>query len=264
LRLLRTCVRGVLDNTRYRPFEIIIVDNGSRDPETLSFLKRVSANPRVRVLDYDQPFNFSAINNFAARNARGSYLCLLNNDIEIIDEGWLIALMRQAVRPEVGAAGAKLLYEDGTIQHAGVVIGLGQAAGHAHRYQRNDEPGYFARPHVAHCASAVTAACLVVAKAKFDAVGGLDETNFAVAFNDVDLCLKLERAGWHNIYVPQAVAIHHESKSRGRDFLPANIDRYMGELAVLQDRWATPGYSDPLHHPHLDKGAETYVIQVPF
>jgi GT2 family glycosyltransferase len=172
--------------------------------------------------------------------------------------------MRQAVRPEVGAAGAKLLYEDGTIQHAGVVIGLGQAAGHAHRYQRNDEPGYFARPHVAHCASAVTAACLVVAKAKFDAVGGLDETNFAVAFNDVDLCLKLERAGWHNIYVPQAVAIHHESKSRGRDFLPANIDRYMGELAVLQDRWATPGYSDPLHHPHLDKGAETYVIQVPF
>ncbi len=262
VRLLRTCVLGVLKQTSYQNFEIIIVDNGSRAGETLTFLKRVSTNPRVRVLDYDQPFNFSAINNFAARVARGSYLCLLNNDIEIIDEGWLTALMRQAVRPEVGAAGAKLLYEDGTIQHAGVVIGLDNAAGHAHRYQRNDQPGYFARAHVAHSVSAVTAACLVVAKAKFDAVGGLDEANFAVAFNDVDLCLKLKCAGWHNIYVPQAVALHHESKSRGRDFQPANIDRYRRELAVLRERWATSGYSDPLHHPHLDRCSESYLIQL--
>jgi GT2 family glycosyltransferase len=262
VRLLRKCVLGVLGVTRYKPFEIIIVDNGSREPETLTFLRRVSANPRVRVLDYDRPFNFSAINNFAVQHARGSYLCLLNNDIEIIDDQWLTALMRQAVRPEIGAAGGKLLYEDGTIQHAGVVIGLGDAAGHAHRFQRDDHPGYFARAHVAHCASAVTAACLVVEKAKFEAVGGLDEANLAVAFNDVDFCLKLERAGWRNVFVPQATAIHHESKSRGRDFLPANVDRYLGELAVLQNRWSTRGYRDPLHHPHLDLGSETYVIQL--
>lgn len=262
LRLLRNCVYGVLTATSYKPFELIIVDNGSREVETLTYLEQVSANPQVRVLRYDEPFNFSAINNFAVRHAKGSFLCLLNNDIEIIDEDWLTALMRQAVRPEVGAAGAKLLYEDGTIQHAGVVIGLGEAAGHAHRYQRDDKAGYFARAHVAHRASAVTAACLVVEKAKFEAVGGLDEANFAVAFNDVDLCLKLDRAGWHNLYVPQALAVHHESKSRGRDFLPANIDRYMSELAVLQQRWATVGYNDPLHHPHLDKYSETYVIQL--
>ncbi|MDE2303322.1 MAG: glycosyltransferase family 2 protein [Sphingomonadales bacterium] len=262
LRLLRNCVNGVLTRTRYRPFEVIIVDNGSREPETLAYLARVADNPQVRVLAYDAPFNFSAINNFAARHAQGRYLCLLNNDIEIIDENWLGALMRQAVRPEVGAAGAKLLYEDGTIQHAGVVIGLGEAAGHAHRFQRDDDPGYFARAHVAHRASAVTAACLVVEKAKFEAVGGFDEDHLAVAFNDVDLCLKLDRAGWCNLYVPQAVAVHHESKSRGRDFLPANIDRYMSELAVLQERWATRDYRDPLHHPHLDEYSETYVIQL--
>ncbi len=264
VRLLRTCVLGVLEQTSYPNFEIVIVDNGSRAPETLAFLKRIATNPKVRVLDYNQPFNFSAINNFAVREARGSYLCLLNNDIEIIDEHWLTALMRQATRAEVGAAGAKLLYEDRTIQHAGVVIGLGDAAGHAHRYQRDDQPGYFARAHVAHVASAVTAACCVVAKAKYAAVGGLDEARFAVAFNDVDFCLKLEQAGWHNIYVPQAVAIHHESKSRGRDFLPANIERYKSELAALQDRWATPGYNDPLHHPHLDAASETYRMDIPF
>ena len=262
VKLLRTCVSGVLTATEYPAFELIIVDNGSCQPETLAYLAQVVGDPRVRVLRDDRPFNFSGLNNHAVAQARGGYICLLNNDIEIIDDQWLAALMRQAVRPPIGAAGAKLLYDDGTIQHAGVVIGMGDAAGHAHRYQRNRDAGWFAQAHIARYASAVTAACLVVAKHKFDAVGGLDDGELAVAFNDVDLCLKLEQAGWRNVYVPQAELLHHESKSRGRDFLPANIERYMGELAVLQGRWATATYDDPLHHPHLDRGSENYVLRL--
>ena len=260
VNLLKTCVLGVLDGTRYRNFEIIIIDNGSRDPETLNYLGRIAQNPRVRVIRDNRPFNFSALNNLAAREARGEYLCLLNNDIEIIDENWLTALMRQAMRPHIGAAGAKLLYPDGTIQHAGVTIGIGQAAGHAHRFQPNATQGYFARAHAAHYVSAVTAACLVVSKAKYWEVGGLDEAAFAVAFNDVDFCLKLRKADYQNVYVPHAVLIHHESKSRGRDTNPEHIDRYRRELACLQERWQTVDYADPLHHPALDRSSEKYVI----
>ncbi len=261
-KLLSACLTSLLNTTRYRPYEVLVIDNGSVEPETLAYLTRISQDPRVRVLRYDRPYNYSAINNFAATYAHGSYLCLLNNDTEVLDEGWLTELMRQAVRPEIGAAGAKLLYGDGTIQHAGVVVGLGEAAGHAHRFQRNDDPGYFSRAHVTHYASAVTAACLVVSRAKFEAVGGLDEVGLPIAFNDVDLCLKLERAGWRNVYVPRSVLIHHESKSRGKDSAPAHIERYRQELAVLQARWGTKTYNDPLHHPHLDRSSESYMLRL--
>jgi GT2 family glycosyltransferase len=189
-------------------------------------------------------------------------LCLLNDDTEVIGDDWLTELMRYAVRPEVGAVGAKLLYDDGSIQHAGVVIGLGEAAGHAHRYLRGDQPGYFHRPHVAHFASAVTAACLVVKAEKFHAVGGFDEQGLAIAFNDVDLCLKLEAAGWRNVYQPRAVLVHHESRSRGKDFAPQHLERYQRELAVLQDRWKTRDYHDPLHHPLLDRSSEAYILRL--
>ena len=256
--LLRTCVTGVLNATSYRAVEILIIDNGSRKHETLDYLSRVSGNPRVRVIRDDAPFNYSALNNRAAAEARGAYLCLLNNDVEILGKGWLTALMRQALRSHVGAVGAKLLYDDGTIQHAGVTIGLGDAAGHAHRFQANADAGYFARAHAAHYVSAVTGACLLVEKRKFDAVGGLDAAGFAVAYNDVDLCLKLQAAGWRNVYEPKATLIHHESTSRDKDFQPGQIERYTRELALLQDRWGTDGYADPLHHPHLDRNSETY------
>lgn len=261
-KLLSACLTSLLDTTRYGPYEVLIVDNGSVEPETLNYLARIAQDPRVRILRYDRPYNYSAINNFAVSHAHGAYLCLLNNDTEVLDEGWLIALMRQAVRPEVGAVGAKLLYADGTIQHAGVVVGMGEAAGHAHRFQRGDDPGYFNRAHVTHFASAVTAACLVVSRAKFDAVGGLDEFGLQIAFNDVDLCLKLEQAGWRNVYVPQAVLVHHESKSRGKDFAPAHIERYRRELAVLQERWGTKAYRDPLHHPNLDRYSESFTLRL--
>lgn len=262
VRLLRACVSGVLGATRYHDVEVVIVDNGSTDAATLRYLAVVALDPRVRVLAYDHPYNYSAINNFAAAQARGEYLCLLNNDTEILDAEWLTELMRYAVKPQVGAVGAKLLYDDGSIQHAGVVVGLGEAAGHAHRYLKPDDPGYFRQAHIPHYVSAVTAACLVVEKRKFLAVGGLDEEGLRIAFNDVDLCLKLARAGWRNVYAPQAVLVHHESKSRGRDHSPAHIDRYMNELGVLQNRWGTKTHADPLHHPNLDRSSETFVIHL--
>ena len=258
VNLLRMAVAGILTGTRYRHVEVLIIDNGSVRPETAAYLRRTTGNPRVRVIHHDAPFNYSQLNNIAARDAKGDYLLLLNNDVEIIDGNWLTWLVRQAVRPGIGAVGAKLLYDDGTIQHAGVTIGIGDAAGHAHRFQKNSEPGYFARAHLPHYVSAVTGACLLVEKAKFEAVGGLDEQGFAVAFNDVDLCLKLQAAGWRNLYEPRAELIHHESKSRDKDFQPGQIERYTRELALLQDRWGTDGYADPLHHPHLDRNSETY------
>jgi GT2 family glycosyltransferase len=262
VKLLRACLISVLGATRYPNYEIIVVDNGSVEKETASYLERAVQNPRVRVLRDDGPFNWSALNNRAAREARGDYLCLMNNDIEVLDEQWLTALMRQATRPCIGAAGAKLLYDDHRIQHAGVVVGLHDAAGHAHRFQRNAEAGYFAQAHIARYVTAVTGACMVVAKAKFEAVGGLDEATFAVAFNDVDLCLRLEHSGWRNVYVPQAVLIHHESQSHGSDTRPDQIARYQGEVEALRERWGTDVFLDPLHHPALERDSEAYIVKL--
>ena len=260
--LLHACLSSVEERTTYAAYEVIVVDNGSTRNDTLAYLSDLDRREGFRVIRDEQPFNFSRLNNLGAAEARGQYLCLLNNDTEIIEGGWLTAMMRQAVRSHVGAVGARLLYDDGSIQHAGVAIGLGDAAGHAHRFQRADAEGYFARVHAAHYVSAVTAACLVVEKSKFLAVGGLDEESFAVAFNDVDLCLKLQSAGLQNVYTPHATLLHHESKSRGKDFSPQHIERYLRELELLQERWSTRTHVDPLHHVNLDRASETYLIKL--
>ncbi len=258
VELLRTCVDGVLTGTDYPHIELIIADNDSRDPETLRYMDEKAEDPRVQLVRWPHPFNYSAINNHAADFATGEYLCLLNNDIEVIERQWLGELVREAARPGVGAVGARLLYPDRSIQHAGIAIGLGNAAGHAHRALPEGEPGYFAQALVARGASAVTGACLLVAKSSFDAVGGLDEQTLAVAYNDVDLCLKLRERGLANIYTPAATLIHHESKSRGLDFAPEQVERYMRELSVLQARWGTTEVVDPWHHPRLDRASEAY------
>lgn len=260
--LLRTCIESLISRTTYPYYEILIIDNQSVEPVTLDYFSQIGADPRIRILSYDAEFNFSEMNNMAVEQASGAYICLLNNDIEVVEPEWLCEMMRYAVRDNVGAVGAKLLYPDGSIQHAGVVVGIGGAAGHAHRFLPAEQRGYFDRAHVAHYVSAVTAACLVVEKRKFQLVGGLDAEHFQVAFNDVDFCLKLEQAGWRNVYVPQAALIHYESKSRGSDMLPKNLDRYLRELGALQRRWGTQDYRDPLHHPHLDRANETYVIHL--
>jgi len=262
LELLGPCLSSLFERTRYSNFDILIIDNGSRLPATLTYLDDLVRRGAIRVMRDELPYNFPRMNNMAVRHAAGDYVCLLNNDTEVINGDWLDAMMRQASRPHVGAVGARLLYDDRSIQHAGVEIGLGDAAGHPHRFQPWEDPGYFARTHVPHEVSAVTAACMVVAKDKYLAVDGMDEEELGVAFNDVDFCLKLCAAGWTNIYTPCATLFHHESKTRGRDSSPEHVQRYRQELATLRSRWNTVGFLDPLHHMHLDRSTERYLIKM--
>lgn len=256
--LLRVCLDGVAA-ADYPDVEVIIVDNDSDDPETLAYLAALSPD-RHRVLRHAGAFNYSAINNRAVAQSQGRLICLLNNDIEMTAPHWLATLATQALRPEVGAVGARLLYPDGRIQHAGVVIGVGNAAGHAHRFVRPDEEGYFYRHSLPQFTTAVTAACLVVERDKFVAVGGLNEHDFAVAFNDVDLCLRLNRQGWQSLYEPRATLIHHESVSRGLDDDPAGAARFAGELAALKRIWKTDAIFDPYHHPQLSRASERFAV----
>ena len=256
--LLRTCLKGIAE-TDYPGIEVIVVDNDSDDPETLEFLAGLDPVCH-RVLRYAGPFNYSAINNRAVKDARGRLLCLLNNDIEVIEPGWLAMMAVQAVRKDVGAVGARLLYPDGRIQHAGVVTGMGNAAGHAHRFLQPDEEGYFHRHSLPQFVSAVTAACLVVVRDRFLAVGGLDEANFPVAFNDVDLCMRLNQRGWQSFYEPRATLIHHESVSRGFDRDPVGAARLAAELEALKRLWRTAEVVDPFHHPELSRASEKFVV----
>nr|WP_313228508.1 glycosyltransferase family 2 protein [Sphingobium yanoikuyae] len=256
--LLRTCLDGVAA-AHYPQVDVIVMDNDSDDPETLAYLAALDP-ARHRVLRHSGAFNYSAINNRAAAQAQGRLLCLLNNDIEMTDPHWLEIMATQALRPEVGAVGARLLYPDGRIQHAGVVIGVGNAAGHAHRFLRPDEEGYFHRHSLPQFTMAVTAACLVVGRDKFMAVGGLNERDFAVAFNDVDFCLRLNRQGWRSLYEPRATLIHHESVSRGLDRDPVGAARFAGELAALKRLWQTDEIYDPYHHPALSRASEQFVV----
>lgn len=258
--LLRTCIAG-LRATRYPDLEIIIANNDSDEPETLAYLA-VLAGEGVTILNQPGPFNYSTINNNAVAAARGELLCLMNNDIEVLSPDWLAIMATQALRPEVGAVGAQLLYPDGRIQHAGVVIGVGNAAGHAHRFLQPEAEGYFRRHALPQFVSAVTGACLVVRRERFLAVGGLDEANFAVAFNDVDLCLKLNARGWQSFYEPRAVLVHHESVSRGLDTDPVGAARFAGELAALQRIWRTDEIVDPYHHPMLSRASEQFALDL--
>jgi GT2 family glycosyltransferase len=261
LSLLRTCLDGIA-RTAYPSLEVIIVDNGSDDPSTLSFLREQEDNGGVRLLRMPGPFNYSALNNRAVELATGTYCCFLNNDVEVLAPDWLSHLVVQAQRRELGAVGARLLYPDGTIQHAGVVVGLGGGAGHAHRGLARDESGYFDRARLPQQVSAVTAACMVVERNKFLAVGGFDEGAFPVAFNDVDLCLRLNYRGWQSFYEPRATLVHHESKSRGMDRTPSKKARFEKELAALKTRWRTDGAHDPYHHPFLSPFSERFVLDL--
>lgn len=256
--LLSACIAGIF-NSNYPAVEVIVVDNDSDDPATLNFLAGLS-ECGVQVLHHSGPFNYSAINNRAVTQATGELICLLNNDIEMISRDWLAIMATQAMRKDVGAVGAQLLYPDGRLQHAGVVIGVGNAAGHAHRLLRREDEGYFHRHALPQFVSAVTAACLVVQRDRFLAVGGLDEQNFAVAYNDVDLCLKLNLRGWQSFYEPRAVLIHHESVSRGLDLDPVGAARFAGELAALKRIWKTDQIVDPYHHPHLSRASEQFAV----
>jgi GT2 family glycosyltransferase len=258
--LLRTCIEG-LNKTRYPAIEIIIADNESDEPSTQDYLVELTRRGVV-VLPQPGLFNYSMINNNAVAIANGDLICLMNNDIEVLSLDWLEVMATQALRPEVGAVGAQLLYPEGGIQHAGVVVGVGNAAGHAHRHVRPESVGYFRRHALPQYVSAVTAACLVVQRERFLAVGGLDEDNFAVAFNDVDLCMKLNQRGWQSFYEPRAMLVHHESVSRGFDTDPVGAARFAKELAALQRIWRTNEIVDPYHHPMLSRASEQFALDL--
>ena len=250
------CLQSILDKTVYPDYEILLIDNQSRDPETLDWLTRCRELKSVRVLEFDQAFNYSAINNFAAAQARGEILLLLNDDTEVITPDWMSEMASLALRPDVGAVGAKLHYPDGSIQHAGVALGIGGVAGHTHWRFSEDAVGYLGRLKVRQAVSAVTAACLAVSREKFLAVGGLNETNLAIAFNDVDLCLKLSEAGFRNVWTPFARLYHHESISRGAEDTPEKMDRFRLESDWMKARWGNLLDADPFYHRCFSRTAQ--------
>jgi GT2 family glycosyltransferase len=250
--LLRCCITSLAEHAQGNPpTELIVIDNDSSEPETLHYLAHLEQQENVRVLRRPGKFNYAALNNEAVALARGELVALMNNDVEATHPSWLAAMAGQALRPEIGAVGAKLLFPDGTIQHAGVLLGIGGIAGHAHKYLAAEEEGYQLRLHLAHNLSAVTAATLVVRKALFEAVGGFDAINFAVNYNDVDFCLRLIKAGYRNLYCPDAVLIHHESKSRGAPTEADTYAQWQRERQAMVDRWGAALEADPYYSPHL-------------
>ncbi|MCH4564685.1 glycosyltransferase family 2 protein [Halomonas sp. EGI 63088] len=260
--ILKPCVEAILERTDYRHFELLILDNQSRCPETLAYLEEVARrDSRVRVLRWDQPFNYSAINNFGVRQARGEILGLINNDVEPVDGGWLTEMVSQARRPEIGCVGAKLYYPNDMLQHAGVVLGLGGVAGHVHRFFPRQDAGYCGRLKLVQNLSAVTAACLLVRRAVFEAVGGLNEADLAVAYNDVDLCIKVREAGYRNLWTPHAELYHHESVSRGADDTPEKHARWMREMAYMKRTWGEKLRDDPAYNPNLTLVHEDFSLR---
>lgn len=248
--LLAKCLSTVIANTDYPDVEFCIIDNGTADPEAMAWLERFAADPRVRVIRDESPFNYSALNNLAVAQSSGSVICLMNNDIEVTDASWLRQMVSSLLQPGVGIVGCRLYYPDGTLQHAGVVMGLGGTAGHIFRGQKRDDPHYMHRPMLRQEFSAVTAACLVTRKEVYEQLGGLD-TDFAVAYNDIDYCLRARKHDWKVVYDPHAAMVHHESASRGRDRTPGQKARLSSERARLINRHADFIAHDPAYNPNL-------------
>ncbi|GGC51394.1 glycosyltransferase family 2 protein [Chelatococcus reniformis] len=260
--LLATCVAGLLEATDYPDLEIVVADNGSVEPQTAALLAELGGRGVV-VVDAPGPFNYARINNSAAAKATGEILLFLNNDIEVVEPGWLKAMVAYACRPGIGAVGAKLLYPDGTLQHGGVVLGLLGVAGHVHLGAAGDAPGHGGRLLVPQDVSCVTAACLAMPRAVFAALGGFDETHLGVAFNDVDLCLRVRAAGYRIIWTPTARLVHHESKSRGSDRRGAKLIRFQDEMHYMYRRWGGSLDNDPFWSPNLSLDATTPRLAVP-
>ncbi|HEX2869672.1 MAG TPA: glycosyltransferase, partial [Polyangiaceae bacterium] len=261
--LLAKCVDSIRKRTTYESYELLIVDNQSQAPEALAYLAALAREERVRVLRYDAPFNYSAINNFAAREARGTVLGLINNDVEVINGDWLTELVSHALRPDIGCVGAKLYYPDDTIQHAGVVLGIGGVAGHSHKHFDRRHPGYFGRLRIAHNVAAVTAAALVVRRAIWEEVGGLNDAELSVAFNDVDFCLRVLAKGYRNLWTPHAELYHDESRSRGSDEASEKAARFRNECEAMLRHWGELLKRDPYYSPHLTLTREDYSLSLP-
>ncbi len=249
--LLQRCLESLSKNTTYQPLELVVVDNGSRDRKARAFLDELSRTKMARVLRYPQVFNYSAMNNLGVREARGEILCFLNNDIEAISPEWLSELVGLAIQAGVGAVGAKLLYPNDRVQHAGAVAGLFGVASHSYVREPRTADGYLLQLQVTREVAAVTAACMVLRRERFLEVGGFDETYLRVAFSDFDLCFKLLRAGYRNLWTPHAELYHLESVSRGSDERTADRQRFAEEESVMRARWQQLIDQDPFYSPNL-------------
>lgn len=254
-------VSSILQKTSYPNYEILIIDNGSQEPATLQWFDEIQQDPRVRVLRYDYPFNYSAINNFGAQFAQGDVLGLVNNDVEVISPDWMTELTSHALRPDVGCVGAKLYFSDGRIQHAGVVLGIGGVAGHSHKYFNGTATGYRSRLCLTQNYPAVTGACLFVRKSTYEEVGGLNEIQLKIAFNDVDFCLRVQERGLRNVWTPFAELYHHESVSRGAEDTPEKKARFAQEVQYMQTRWASHIAQSRYYNPNLTRQREDFSIQ---
>lgn len=262
LAVLQPCIDSILAKTTYSNFKIIVVDNGSERPETHEYFAKIEQDSRVSVVEFAGEFNYSAINNFAVSTGSADYVALVNNDIEVIGGDWLTQMMAWATQSVVGVVGAKLLFGNGKVQHAGVTVGMGNAAGHIHRMEDGNAPGYQLRCLATQNMMAVTAACLVTPRSLFEQLGGLNETDFKVAYNDIDYCLRAEALGLEVIWTPEAKLYHHESVSRGDDMSDQHVARYFAELEALQRRWKCKGFVDKYYSKHLRIGDEGVYPQV--
>lgn len=259
---LEKCLSSVYGKSTYKNFEVIVVENNSTEQETFEYYKQAQSKyNNLKVIKWESGFNYSAINNFASKQAKGEYVLLLNNDIEVITPDWMEQMLMFAQRKDVGAVGAKLYYDDDTIQHAGVIVGLGGVAGHSHKGFARDNPGYMARAAIAQNLSACTAACLLIRRDVYDEVGGLDE-GYAVAFNDVDFCMKIRAAGYLIAFTPFAEFYHYESKSRGDEDTPEKRARFNSEIFRFQERWgAELKKGDPYYNPNLSLDSEDFALR---
>ncbi|MFC0266579.1 glycosyltransferase family 2 protein [Kushneria aurantia] len=261
VEILRPCVDTLLAITDYPNYEILILDNQSSCAETRRYLDEIQQDARVRVLAWNEPFNYSSINNYGVEQAHGSVIGLVNNDIEPINPGWLTEMVGHVCRAEIGCVGAKLYYPNDTVQHGGVILGLGGVAGHAHRFFPRAHGGFQNRLSLVQNLSAVTAACLLVRRAVFEEVGGLNEADLPVAYNDVDLCLKVREAGYRNLWTPFAELYHHESISRGVDDNPTKRARAKREVDYIRYRWREALQQDPAYNPNLTVAYEDFSLR---
>jgi len=261
--ILQRCIDSILEKTKYQNFEIVIVDNQSVEQETFHYYEEIRNNPKIRILYYNNPFNYSAINNYAVSQVNSQYILFLNNDTEVISEDWLSAMLEHAQRNGVGAVGGKLLYPNGTVQHAGIIIGIigdPPIGAHSHRYFADDHPGYFGRLSLIQNVTAVTGACLLTQKEIFQSVGGFDE-NLTVAFNDVDLCMKIREKGYLIIYTPYAKLFHYESLTRGYEDTPEKKKRFSKEAYYVRKRWGDViDWGDPYYNENLTKDKTDFSI----
>ena len=263
MQLIRQCVESILSKTIYPNYEILIVDNGSDNPETLCYLESLETQAQVRVLRDNRPFNFSALNNAAVKEARGELVGLINNDIIVITPEWLTEMVRLAIQPKIGAVGARLWYPNDTLQHGGVILGIGGWAGHAHKGFPKGCHGYVGRMSLISEFSAITGACLVIQKAIYEKLGGLNEKDLQIACNDVDFCLRVRKAGYRNVWTPYAELYHLESATRGYEDDPMKKARFAKEVQYVKQQWGEFFLHDPAYSPNLTLDHEDFSLAWP-